>query len=342
VYLVRRSRAESLRIAQLSELLKRMFGRYISNEVMHVLLADPGAFELGGQRRKVTVMFTDLRGFASFAERLPPEDVLATLNDYFAEMIDVCIRYGGTVTEIMGDALLVTFGPPLERADHAAAATACAIEMQNAMVRVNAHNREAGHPALEMGIGLNTAVVVVGNLGSAQRTTYGVVGSGVNLASRIESYTVGGQVLVSQSLVDEAGPVLRIDGRREVTPKGSESPVTLYDIGGVGGDYNVVLDRTQEPLHPPPVEMRLAYRRVSGKHVTGDRAVADVTGLSATGLEADGLRDVGLLDNVELHLPDASPQLQRIPFYGKVLTRNGAGRHQVRFTGLASSARADF
>jgi adenylate cyclase len=253
VYLVRRSRAESLRIAQLSELLKRMFGRYISNEVMHVLLADPGAFELGGQRRKVTVMFTDLRGFASFAERLPPEDVLATLNDYFAEMIDVCIRYGGTVTEIMGDALLVTFGPPLERADHAAAATACAIEMQNAMVRVNAHNREAGHPALEMGIGLNTAVVVVGNLGSAQRTTYGVVGSGVNLASRIESYTVGGQVLVSQSLVDEAGPVLRIDGRREVTPKGSESPVTLYDIGGVGGDYNVVLDRTQEPLHPPPV-----------------------------------------------------------------------------------------
>jgi adenylate cyclase len=153
---------------------------------------------------------------------------------------------------------------------------------------------------------------------------------------------VGGQVLVSQSLVDEAGPVLRIDGRREVTPKGSESPVTLYDIGGVGGDYNVVLDRTQEPLHPPPVEMRLAYRRVSGKHVTGDRAVADVTGLSATGLEADGLRDVGLLDNVELHLPDASPQLQRIPFYGKVLTRNGAGRHQVRFTAVPPEVLAYF
>ena len=342
VYLVRRSRAETLRIAQLSDLLKRMFGRYMSNEVMQVLLADPDAFELGGERRKVTIMFTDLRGFATFAERLAPEAVLATLNDYFAEMIDVCIRYGGTINEIMGDALLVTFGAPIERPDHAGAATACAIEMQNAMVRVNAQNREEGRPELEMGIGLHTAVVVVGNLGSAQRTTYGVVGSGVNLASRIESYTVGGQVLASQSLVDEVGPALRIDGQREVTPKGSQTPVTVYDVGGIGGDYNVVLESTEQPLRQPPRTLRLAYRRLSGKHVTGARAVVDVTGLGPTGLEVAALSGVALLDNVEMSLPEASPQLQTVNFYGKVLVCNGDGRCHVRFTAVPSEVLAYF
>ena len=148
---------------------------------------------------------SDLRGFTALAERMPPERVLGTVNEYFRAMIDVCLAHGGSVKPILGDALFVIFGAPLPMEDQAAAAVASAIEMQNAMRQVNERNRRAGHPELQMGIGLNTAVVVVGNIGSERRAKFGVIGSGVNATGRIESYATGGQVLASQSVVDEVG-----------------------------------------------------------------------------------------------------------------------------------------
>ncbi|NVM25550.1 MAG: adenylate/guanylate cyclase domain-containing protein, partial [Desulfobacterales bacterium] len=224
-----------------SELVKKIFGRYLSTEVMKSLLEDPLALELGGERRKVTIMMTDLRGFSALAERLEPEQVVQMLNNYLEVMVDIILQYNGTINEIIGDALLVIFGAPQQMPDRAQRAIACAIEMQNAIKEVNEQNQDMGSPELEMGIGLNDAEVIVGNVGSRKRSKYGVVGSGVNMTSRIESYTVGGQILVSESVRKEAGEVLRIDDQMEVHPKGAETPFTIYNVGGISGRYNLTL-----------------------------------------------------------------------------------------------------
>ena len=112
---------------------------------------------------------------------------------------------------------------------------ACAVAMQLAMATVNAHNREDGLPEVEMGIGVNTGEVVVGNLGSHKRTKYGIVGTHVNLTARIESYTVGGQILISEATRQEVGPILRIAQQIEIEAKGLDGPITVYDVRGIGG-----------------------------------------------------------------------------------------------------------
>jgi len=170
-----------------SELIKKMFGRYLSTEVMNSLLEDPTALELGGEKRKVTIMMTDLRGFTALSEQLKPEQVVQMLNSYFEVMVDVVLQYHGTINEIIGDALLVIFGAPQEMPDRAQRAIACAIEMQNAMGKVNERNREQGLPELEMGIGLNETEVIVGNVGSTKRSKYAVVGSGVTMPKWMSS-----------------------------------------------------------------------------------------------------------------------------------------------------------
>ncbi len=189
---------EREKLAEMTVLLKKMFGRYLSTEVMNSIIENPSALELGGERRRVTIMMTDLRGFTSLAERLEPEQVVEMLNVYFEIMVEVVLKYNGTINEIIGDALLVIFGAPQDMPDRTQKAVACAIEMQNAMAQVNEENRVQGLPELEMGIGINETEVIVGNIGSSKRSKYSVVGSGVNMTSRIESYSVGGQILISE------------------------------------------------------------------------------------------------------------------------------------------------
>ena len=115
--------------------------------------------------------------------------------------------------------------------------------MQNAMAEVNAKNRERGLPGLEMGIGLHDTEVIVGNIGSSKRVKYSVVGSGVNLTSRIESYTVGGQILSLRVCIQRSGgDFTRIDAQRNVLPKGAQTPLKIYQVGGIGGHYNLALE----------------------------------------------------------------------------------------------------
>ena len=228
-----------------AEFLKDMFGRYLSEEVTSTLLENPDMVKLGGEKRHVTIMMSDLRGFTALADRLEPEQVVQILNAYFEVMVDVLLKYNATINEIIGDALLVIFGAPQEMPDRAERAIACSIEMQNAMARVNEQNRSQGLPEIEMGIGLNDVEVIVGNIGSSKRSKYGVVGSGVNMTSRIESYSVGGQILISDSVRKEAGDILRIDEQRDVTPKGSEASIRIYEVGGISGKYNLALEKKE-------------------------------------------------------------------------------------------------
>jgi adenylate cyclase len=215
------------------------FGRYISDEIVESILETPEGLKLGGEMRTVTILMSDIRGFTPITERLSPENVVSILNIYLEVMTEVIQKYQGTINEFIGDAILVIFGAPIELEDHARRAVACALEMQMAMAVVNERNREAGYPELEMGIGINTGELVVGNIGSKKRAKYGVVGSNVILTSRIESFTKGGHILVSESTVDSCGPILRIDDSMEVMLKGVKKPISIYQIGGIGGDYNL-------------------------------------------------------------------------------------------------------
>ena len=148
------------------------------------------------------------------------------------------IKYGGTIDEFLGDGILVIFGAPIWREDDAERAVACAVEMQLAMAGVNEQNRRDGLPEISMGIGINTGEVVVGNIGSRKRAKYGIVGSDVNLAYRIESYTSGGQILISETTLKDTSSPVKINRQMQVEPKGFADPVTIYEVGGIGGQRN--------------------------------------------------------------------------------------------------------
>jgi len=342
--LVRDLREEREKLTEMTTLLKKMFGRYLSTEVMNSIIENPSALELGGEKRKVTIMMTDLRGFTALAERLEPEQVVQMLNAYFEVMVEVILKYNGTINEIIGDALLVIFGAPQEMADRVHRAIACAIDMQNAMAEVNEQNRAQDLPDLEMGIGLNETEVIVGNIGSSKRSKYAVVGSGVNMASRIESYTVGGQILISESVRQEAGEILRIDAKRDVLPKGAEMPLRIYEVGGISGNYNLALEAKNPALLILTRQIPLVYTVLEGKDVGQKGLNGFVVKLSqnCAVIELEGLLEP--MTNLKMNLGDVDGKLSAKDFYGKVIQGpEGNGQtHLVRFTSVSPEVDAYF
>jgi class 3 adenylate cyclase len=339
--IARKRTEEQLRSAEreakeLSEFLKKVFGRYISTKVMDTLLENPSALELGGERKNVTIMMSDLRGFTAITERLDPEQVVSMLNTYFEVMVELVHQYNGTINEITGDSLLVIFGAPQEIPDRSQQAIACSIAMQNAMGRVNAKNQKAGLPELQMGIGLHDSEVIVGNIGSSKRIKYSVVGSGVNLASRIESYSVGGQILISESVYKKAGDKLRIDGQREVLPKGSEVPLRIFEIGGIAGRYNLALEKKDPKIVDLSKKIPLRYTILKGKHVGRKNLEGSIVGLSKKGAEVVLDAPVEQFSNIKMNLRDVYEELSIKDFYGKVIEQAGNGEHNylIRFTSL--------
>ncbi len=335
---------EREKLAEMAALLKKMFGRYLSTEVMTSLIENPSALELGGEKRKVTIMMTDLRGFTALSERLQPERVVQMLNAYFEVMVEVVLKFQGTINEIIGDALLVIFGAPQEMPDRTQRAIACAIAMQNAMAEVNEQNRSQGLPELEMGIGLNETEVIVGNIGSSKRSKYTVVGSGVNMTSRIESYSVGGQVLISESVRQEAGEVLRIDAQREVLPKGAETPLMIHEVGGIAGQYNLALEEKDPGTVTLARQIPLGYKALEGKDVGKTGLKGSVVRLSKKCAEIVLDGPVELLTNLKMNLGDVDEKLSARDFYGKVIERSGKKEqtHVVRFTSVPSEVDAYF
>jgi class 3 adenylate cyclase len=344
VYFLARREEAKTRIAEMTSVLKKMFGRYLSTEVMNSLIENPSALELGGERRTVTIMMTDLRGFTAIAERLEPERVVQMLNAYFEVMVELVLKYNGTINEIIGDALLIIFGAPQPMRDRAQRAIACAIEMQNAMAAVNAQNRKEGLPHLQMGIGLNEADVIVGNIGSSRRSKYAVVGSGVNLTSRIESYSVGGEILISESVRRAAGKLLRIDAQRDVMTKGAETPLRIYEVGGIAGTYNVVLERRDSTLVTLARDITVRCTALEGKDAGGRGMAGQLVRLAKNCAE---IRLEGVLEpmtNVKLNLGDADEVLAARDFYGKLMrtTDARAGTALVHFTAVPPEVDAYF
>jgi adenylate cyclase len=231
----------------------------VSEEVAQSLLRSPEALELGGEEREISILMSDLRGFTALAARVTPREVINLLNLYLDAMVEVIGRYQGTIDEIIGDAILVMFGAPVACEDHAEKAVACGLGMQLAMTEVNRRLAAQDTAELEMGIGIHTGRVIVGNIGSARRTKYAAVGSNVNLAGRIESFTTGGQILISETTREQVQAPLRIDGEFEVEPKGATQRLRLLEVGGLGEPYNLSLPSRIEDLRSLPEPLTICF-----------------------------------------------------------------------------------
>src|SRR5690606_25125577 len=300
-------------------LVRQAFGRYLSDKIAQAILEDPGALALGGERREVSVLMSDLSGFSAISERLEPERVVELLNLYLARMTEVIDDYDGTIDEFIGDAILVIFGAPIARADHAERAVACAVAMQRAMVEVNVALAERGLPALAMGIGVNTGEVVVGNIGSERRAKYGVVGSPVNLTSRIQALAASGEVVVTTPTREAAGPTVRVGSTREVAMKGFAEPIAVHFVEGVGGDYDLALPQTDaEPLVPLAVPIPCHYTPLDGKQLVGEPRRAEIVRLSSTHAIVLTATSVPPRSDVRLTIPLSPEAEATAELYAKV------------------------
>lgn len=217
--------------------IRNTFGRYLSDEIVDTLLETPQGLDLGGVTCKVTILMADIRNFTKLCEVHTPQQIVRLLNNYLGAMSSVIMAHGGTVDEFIGDGILAIFGAPLSHDDDARRAVRCALAMQQEIHDINARNAAEGLPSIAIGIGLNTGTVVAGNIGSEQRSKYGVVGHTVNLTARIESFTTAGEVLASQRTIDESGGGLQTGRCFRARPKGMASEVTIHAITGIDPEY---------------------------------------------------------------------------------------------------------
>ena len=223
-------------LSQRDAFILNTFGSYLTNEVLEEILNDKDGLKIGGERRVVSIMFTDLRRSTQLSEQMDAVDFIRMLNHYLGEMIEIINAWQGNILEFVGDAIVVVFGAPRKNSYSARDAAACAVAMQRRMSAVNDWNREQGYPDLAMGIGLHIGEAILGNIGSETRMKYDMIGRNVNLASRVQGYTAGGQILATGELVKAAGELVLLNesGTITVTPKGISSQIQLYDIIGYG------------------------------------------------------------------------------------------------------------
>ena len=324
-------------VASTATKMRYTFGRYVTDEVVANLLETPHGLQLGGENRKVTLLISDLRGFSAISERVSPEKAVTMMNLYLTVMTDVIGQYNGTINELMGDGILVIFGAPIAREDDVQRAIACGIAMQLAMDRVNEQNDRMNLPRLEMGIGIHTGEVLAGNIGSQKRAKYAVVGKNVNLAFRIESYTVGGQVLISKNTFNEAEQILKVEGQMEVQPKGFLEPITLYPVSGIGDQFNLFLPTEEEILISLNQAIPVQYRLLTGKHIGDDVFRGKFVKLSVHMAELDSEDPVELFSNLKINLMSGTEKTKGLgDIYAKVVKRSADHPTHlcIRFTAI--------
>ena len=344
----RESKTRVREIAELQDTVARVraslrsFARYAPEATVRAVAASGQETILSGERREVTALFCDLRGFTNFAGKLAPEEVVTILNDHFDTLSGLIARHAGYVVDFLGDGLFAVFGAPEASADHAARAVACAIEMQLAR---EARNREyfgKGWPPLEMGIGLNTGLAVVGNMGSRLRIKYGVVGHPVNLAARIESFTVGGQVLVSDSTREALGERLVADDPLEAEAKGVSTPIRMWMVRRLEGEGSLELPSPISDLVVLPAAMDASLRPLRGKQIGADTYPAKLVRLGASGAEVRTDCPLAVFDAAQVILPMQAGIVATFDSKVIAVTEQAAGGRTalVRFGGLDWDARA--
>ncbi len=212
--------------------VKHAFASYLSPQLLSKLIKDPQHLKLGGEKKELTIFFSDIRSFTSISEKMDAQKLTHYLNRYFTPMSDIVMKHNGMIDKYIGDALMAFYNAPVDVKEHAADACRTSLEMLEALERLNAQFYKEGLPSIEIGIGLNTTEVVVGNMGSQKRFNYTVIGDGVNLASRVEGLnkTFGTKILITEQTKAHIGDIFLTRPLEKFKVKGKEEEVMLYEL----------------------------------------------------------------------------------------------------------------
>ncbi|MCX7612685.1 MAG: adenylate/guanylate cyclase domain-containing protein, partial [Caldimicrobium sp.] len=224
-----------------AKFIRNVFSSYVTERVVQELIKNPEMAKLGGERKEVTVFFSDLRGFTSMSEKLDPEKVVEILNEYFSAMTEIVFKWEGTLDKFIGDAIMVFWGAPIHIPDHGERAVRCAVEMVQRLRELNNKWRQEGRPELYLGAGIHTGQALVGNIGAeGKKMDYTVIGDTVNLASRLEGLNkqYNSEIIISEATFERVKPLLERELKDvvEVIPlgetfvKGKEKPIRIYQI----------------------------------------------------------------------------------------------------------------
>ena len=209
----------------------QLFGRYVAPSVVQELLRNRDLVQFSGRKQRLTIFFSDIRGFTSMSEKMKPEEVSTLLNEYFSRMTLIVFKHKGTLDKFMGDAIMAFFGNPVFFLNHAEEAVNMALEMREEMQKLKMEwSRQGREASFDIGMGINTGEVVVGNLGSKEFFDYTVIGDEVNLACRLESIAKRGQIIISTSTYEEVKGKFETRRLDPVTVKGKSQPIEIYEV----------------------------------------------------------------------------------------------------------------
>jgi class 3 adenylate cyclase len=221
---------------QLQEIERaRELKRYLSPQVADSIIAGQSDVKLATTRKNLTVCFTDIRGFTGIAERMEPEELIELLNEYFTAQTEIVFKYGGTLDKYYGDGMMVFFGDPVPYADHAERAVHMALEMKSRLPELQKRWFMRQEETLNIGIGITTGYVTVGNIGSPARLDYTVIGNNVNLASRLADSAAPGQILITERTMVQLQEIVEAREHGERTVEGAARPVRIYEVLGTRG-----------------------------------------------------------------------------------------------------------
>jgi adenylate cyclase len=216
--------------------IRKMFSSYVSKRIVDELIRDPSKAKLGGDRKEITVLFSDIRGFTTFSEKHQPEEVVSLLNEYLGAMTEIVFEYEGTLDKFVGDAVMALWGAPIGQPDHAERAVRCAVSMIAKLKQLQAKWTAEGKYAIDIGIGINTGDMVVGNMGAeGKKMDYTVIGDNVNLGARLEGLTrkYNNHIIISEYTYEKVKEIVEARELDSVTVKGKENPVVVYDLVGL-------------------------------------------------------------------------------------------------------------
>jgi adenylate cyclase len=307
--------------------------RYTSPDIADYALTTAEGQKSGGQTKNVTILMSDLRGFTALSSKLTAEELIKVLNRYFEAMVACIQKYHGTVIEFLGDGIFTVFGAPKDLEDHASCAVNCAVEMQKSMPAVNEWNKANGYPELQMGIGINTGDVVVGNIGSEKKMKYGCMGSAVNITGRLESLTVGGQIFITENTARRLTEKLTVITDGAFLPKGAPEELRYYEIEGIGDNLTGVAGSRNIEWKEQFCDNEYRFYVLEEKKVGATGYTGKITRLSADGryavLEAEP--ELAERQNIMLRQDDEC-------IYAKVIRKEDPG-YVICFTSMTQNVR---
>lgn len=216
--------------------IRKMFSSYVSKRIVDELIRDPSKMRMGGTRKELTVLFSDIRGFTTFSEKYQPEEVVSQLNEYLGAMTDIVFDHDGTLDKFVGDAVMAFWGAPLDQPDHAQRAVRCAVDMMKKLGELQQKWAAEGKHVIDIGIGINTGEMVVGNMGAeGKKMDFTVIGDNVNLAARVEGLTrkFDSHIIITEFTFARVKDSIEAKELEAVTVKGKERPVVMFNVLGV-------------------------------------------------------------------------------------------------------------